>query len=230
MRSTAVIVVAAGAGSRMGGPLPKPYLMLGDHPILIHSLQSFDRLELLQQKVLVVSDALKHWVEKEFLPQWKMKDWKVVAGGASRKESTAKGLEAISSSCDSVLVHDGVRPFVSRSVIQQLLEKAQQGKNCIVAVPAKDTVKKVLGNRIEKTLARESLWLAQTPQAFSAATLRRAYQKVNGTDFAATDEASLVENLGEPVEVILGDPRNIKITTPQDLKLAEALLTEWEDA
>lgn len=223
MQQIGVIVVAAGQGSRMGGPLPKPYIMLGDKPLLAQTLSAFDRAGWFTDKVLVVGEDRLDFVKNEF------PSWKVVSGGESRQDSVRKGLEALSSSSEFVLIHDGVRPFISQSLLQSLVETVRQGEHCIAALPAKETLKNVKGAYVQTTLPRETVWMAQTPQAFRVESLRKAYQKIEGTNFVATDEASLIEHLGEAVQVVLGDPRNIKITTPEDFQLAQVLWAQWKE-
>ena len=230
MPKIGIIVVAAGSGSRMGGRVPKPFILLGKKPILVHTLNALDRSHLFAESVLVVSADRLSFVQKEFCPEWNIgKHWQVVPGGEQRQDSVARGLAALSSDCSYVLVHDGVRPFVPQTLLQGLITTVTAGRHCIAAIPAKDTLKKTDGTQIEHTVTRESVWLAQTPQAFVKQSLQQAYQKVAGTSFVATDESSVMEYVGETVTMVTGHPCNIKITTPEDLQLAEAILTHWKE-
>ena len=227
MPKCGIVVVAAGVGSRMGSLLPKPFVLLGGKPILAHTLAHLNKSSIFEEKILVVAKENLSFVKKELLSQYGLSGWEVVAGGERRQDSVEKGLNALGPSCDLVFVHDGARPFVSRRLLEALSEKGMSGVSCIAAIPAKDTLKKVAGIRIEKTVPREEFWLAQTPQGFKTEVLETAYRKVG--NHSVTDEASLVESTGEKVEVVLGDPQNIKITTQEDLILAEAILKNWEE-
>jgi len=227
MPKCGIVVVAAGVGSRMGSSVPKPFVLLGGKPILAHTLAHLNKSSIFEEKILVVAKENLSFIKKELLSQHGLSSWEVVAGGERRQDSVEKGLNALSPSCDLVFVHDGARPFVSQRLLQALSEKGMSGISCIAAIPAKDTLKKVAGIRIEKTVPREEFWLAQTPQVFKTEVLKKAYRQAGGRSM--TDEASLVESMGETVEVILGSPQNIKITTQEDLILAEAILKNWEE-
>jgi 2-C-methyl-D-erythritol 4-phosphate cytidylyltransferase len=153
--------------------------------------------------------------------------WVLEAGGARRQDSVRLGLERLDPDCEIVVVHDAVRPLVSPALIDRLAEAADRDGAAVAGLPVTDTIKIVApGRRVRSTPARDSLWAVQTPQAFRVALLREAHARGKKDGVEATDDAMLVERLGKTVAVLEGDPSNIKITTPEDLLLAEALLRE----
>jgi 2-C-methyl-D-erythritol 4-phosphate cytidylyltransferase len=151
---------------------------------------------------------------------------RVVAGGPTRAASVRAGLDALRRPVAIVLVHDGARPFVSRETIDGVIARARAGVGAVAAVPVTDTVKDVAERRITRSLARERLWRAQTPQGFPRAMLERAYAALANGDVAPTDDAELCERAGLPVEIVPDSPHNLKVTTPDDFRLAEALARE----
>jgi 2-C-methyl-D-erythritol 4-phosphate cytidylyltransferase len=203
-----VVLVAAGEGRRFGGP--KAFLDLEGRTLLERAAAPFASLA---DRVAVVREG--------DLGRARLDGWKVVAGGARRRDSVENGLAALDPETDVVLVHDAARPLVSRALVERVLAAASLHPAVVPAVPVTDTVKRVRGKAVVETLERASLVAVQTPQAFGVALLRRAL-RATGED--ATDEAALVEGLGEPVVTVEGDPRNIKLTTPLDLDLIRALL------
>lgn len=226
--SVIVLVPAAGMGRRMGAAVNKQYLTLADRPILAHTLAVFDHHPLID-RILVVSPAAEiDFCRAEVVERYAFrKVERIVAGGAERQDSVANGLaSAAPEDDDIVLVHDGVRPLFPAGLIAAVVATAKRVGGCVVGLPVKETVKVVAGGRIVSTPERGSLWLAQTPQAFPAAVLRRAYAEAAQDGFRGTDDASLVERLGLPVAMLPGSERNIKITTPEDLVLARAFLAE----
>ena len=162
---------------------------------------------------------------KEIVNKYKLsKVAKIVAGGKERQDSVAKGLACIGDGFNLVLVHDGVRPLVSQAVINRVIYAAKENGAAIAAVPIRDTIKAVSSEGwVDQTLERSKLWSVQTPQAFRYNLLKAAYAKAESDGFSATDEALLVEHLGHPVRVVKGSTQNIKITTPGDLDIAEAI-------
>jgi 2-C-methyl-D-erythritol 4-phosphate cytidylyltransferase len=224
--SVIVLIPAAGMGRRMGAAFNKQYLTLADRPILAHTLAIFDSHPLIN-RILVISPAAEiDFCRSEVVERYAFrKVAEVVSGGAERQDSVANGLAATTpDDGDIVLVHDGVRPFFPAALIPEVVATARQVGGCVVGVPVKDTVKRAADGQIRATLERRQLWLAQTPQAFPAAVLQRAYAQAAQDGFRGTDDASLVERLGLPVAMLLGSERNIKITTPEDLILARAFL------
>ena len=221
------IIAAAGTGSRMAGNRPKQFLQLAGTPIIFHTLKPFELCDSIHE-VIVVLPAEE---SAEFLAQAGKRGLRklarVVPGGATRADSVKRGLQAIrAATAEIIAVHDGVRPFVTVEEIAETIAAAQRDGAAILATPATDTIKVVEGGTVIKTLARQSLRQALTPQCFRYDLLRRAYDQADISDPSLTDESVLVERLGHPVTIVEGSARNIKITTPRDLLLAEALLHE----
>lgn len=226
MRSRAIIP-AAGMGKRMGAGINKQYLLLDGKPIVAHTITLFENAPFVDDIYLVIPEpeipyCREHVVERYGFSKVRL----IVPGGAERQHSVLNGLRAIQDAQDDdlILIHDGVRPFVPVHVLEKALEVARDHDGALVAVPAKDTVKTVVDGIITGTPPRESLWLAQTPQAFRYGVIRAAHEIAEAEGFLGTDDATLVERLGKDIHVVLGDYRNIKITTPEDLILAEAFL------
>jgi len=222
----AAIVVAAGKGIRMGGTEPKQFLELRGVPIIVHTLQRFEQCETINQVVLVLpADALAGFqslAEKFSL----RKISKVVAGGATRAQSVLSGLRAIDVA-EVVAVHDGVRPFVTSAEIDRVVETARTSGAAVLVAPVTDTIKEVSEQVIAQTLPRVNLRRALTPQSFRYEILKLAYEslseiEIEGTE--VTDDSFLVERLGVKPIAVEGSGQNIKITGPEDLALAEAIL------
>ena len=211
-----VVIVGAGQGVRLGSAVPKAFVLLNSKPLFEYSLKIFQDHSQIQEVVLVLP--------QEKLNSVSPKNYKVVVGGESRQDSVTNGLAALSATCEGVLVHDAARPFVTKAIVDRLLDGLEQGRNGIAAWPVSDTLKATEGDTIVQTIDRRNLWEAQTPQAFPVSVLKEALAKARKDNFVGTDEASLVERLKLPVEVVLGEATNIKITTKQDLELAEAIL------
>jgi 2-C-methyl-D-erythritol 4-phosphate cytidylyltransferase len=226
------IIAAAGTGSRMASDRPKQFLQLAGTPIIFHTLKPFELCDSIHE-VIVVLPAEE---SAEFLAQAGKRGLRklarVVPGGATRAESVKRGLQAIrAATAEIVAVHDGVRPFVTVAEIEETIAAAQRDGAAILATPATDTIKLVEGGRVVKTLPRQSLRQALTPQCFRYELLRRAYEQVDLSDPSLTDESVLVERLGLTVTIVEGSARNIKITTPRDLLIAETLLsTDYTDS
>jgi 2-C-methyl-D-erythritol 4-phosphate cytidylyltransferase len=203
-----VVIVAAGDGRRFGGP--KAFVDLEGMSLLERALSPFTSF---RDRVAVL--------RREDLPRVRLPGWRLVAGGARRRDSVANGIAALDPRTEVVLVHDAARPLVSAALVERLLKAVAVHPAVIPAVPVSDTVKRVRGDTVVETLDRAALVLVQTPQAFRVDLLRRALQR---DDTDATDEAVLVERLPEPVRTIAGDPLNLKVTTPRDLDLLRALV------
>ncbi|MBB5022379.1 2-C-methyl-D-erythritol 4-phosphate cytidylyltransferase [Desulfurispira natronophila] len=221
------LILAGGTGQRMGSAVPKQYLELSGRPVLQHTLQRFVDFCFFQRFVLVHRCEDQAWIEG-ILRQVETKyPVHLALAGSHRAESVLNGLEAVPSSVSGqVYIHDGVRPFVQRFHLEALSECLQQYAGAILACPAHDTVKEVARfPSIARTLDRRSLYLAQTPQAFELETIRHALRR--GTE-GLTDDASALERDGVDVAVVEGSRSNIKITTPEDMLLAEAILGQQE--
>jgi 2-C-methyl-D-erythritol 4-phosphate cytidylyltransferase len=218
-----VIIPAAGQGKRMGAGRNKLFLEIDGIPVFIHTLQVFEKDRNCSGVILVINDFEK----KDFQASLKKFGIKkvvgFVTGGEERQYSVYHGVQAITND-GIVLVHDGARPFLDVELINNLVEGAEHHGASVLAVPVKDTVKKVIGNKVKETVERTSLWAIQTPQAFRMPILRRAHEMAMKEGFLGTDDASLVERLGHDVIIIEGSYDNIKLTTPEDLFFADAIL------
>ncbi len=210
----------------MGSNIPKQFLTLGGLPVLVHTLRVLEAADSVGEIILVVPEADREFCLREIVTRHRLsKVNKIVAGGERRQDSVHHGLSAIDGDPDLVLVHDAVRPFLTREMIGGVLEQAAKHGAAVVAIPMRDTVKQVGTDRlIERTVDRRSLWLAQTPQAFRLALLREAHRKAEQEGIQATDDAQLVERLGHRVALVEGSAENIKITRPEDLAIGEAIL------
>jgi 2-C-methyl-D-erythritol 4-phosphate cytidylyltransferase/2-C-methyl-D-erythritol 2,4-cyclodiphosphate synthase len=224
----AAIIPAAGSGSRMGLHSPKQFFELEGTPILIHTLQVFQQADAVGHIVVVVPQDNCSPVA-ELVQEYELtKVFKVVSGGKYRQDSVLAGLEVLPREIELVLVHDGVRPFVPVSVIENCIDVAEKEGAAMAAIPVKDTLKAVLPDGvIEHTIDRTGVWQAQTPQAARISLLKKAFANVaENKSFVVTDEASLLEHINISVKVVEGSEKNIKITRPEDLFLAQAILME----
>jgi 2-C-methyl-D-erythritol 4-phosphate cytidylyltransferase len=223
------VIVAGGRGTRMISAVRKQYLTLTGVTIVAHTLMAFDRHPGLDRMVLVVPKNDLAWCRASVLaPLCLDHDVQLVAGGQRRQDSVFNGLNAVGVADGMVMIHDGVRPFVRLSLMNTLLAGAKISGGCIPAIPVTDTVKQVdARGTIIRTLNRQQIRLAQTPQTFSIQLIRDAYQVAGQRGFTATDDASIAEFAGQTVTVVPGDPDNIKITAPGDLLTAKAILAKW---
>lgn len=224
MKTTAVIL-AAGEAKRMMADKNKLFLELRK-PILIHTLEAFERNNKIDAIILVVNEKDKRGCE-ELLKHYPFKKLgKIVTGGKIRQESSYNGVFAANG--DIILIHDCARPFVSQECITNSINDVVKYGISVVAVPAKDTIKLGNGGFVKKTLDRSNLWIIQTPQTFKSEIIKEAHKKAREEGFMSTDDTSLAERLGYKVKITLGHYDNIKITTPDDLILAEKILTSNE--
>jgi 2-C-methyl-D-erythritol 4-phosphate cytidylyltransferase / 2-C-methyl-D-erythritol 2,4-cyclodiphosphate synthase len=223
---TVAIIPAGGAGRRLKAGIPKQYLSLNELPVLVHSLKVFGEAKVINEIILVVPESDIKFVREELIIKNDLqKVARIVAGGATRQDSVRNGIAAIDVKCDIVVVHDGVRPFVTPEMISRAVEVAREFQAAVIGVPAKDTIKETQDDDfIVKTVPRQNLWITHTPQAFQFTVLQQAYEAAYRDDYCGTDDASLVERIGLKVKMIAGSYENIKITTPEDLVIAEALL------
>lgn len=225
MRVNAVIV-AAGKGERMGALLPKPFLSLAGVPLLIHTLRSLAQSTLISKIVIVIAPEYETYC-RELLGSHGPFGLSscVVHGGPERQDSVRLGLAAVDAACEIVVIHDAARPFIAAEIIDQSITVAAECGGALVAVPVQDTIKRVgRDETVVETVPRQSLWLAQTPQTFRVALIREAHARAVAEGGPATDDAALVERMGGTVKIVPGDPRNFKITTPEDLRFAESML------
>jgi 2-C-methyl-D-erythritol 4-phosphate cytidylyltransferase len=219
-----VVVVAAGQGHRLGGEMPKQFLPVGGVPVLLRALRPFvGHPEVAQVVVVLPPDHAER--PPAFLASLTGGGLVIAPGGRERSDSVAAGLRVLAAECTVVLVHDGARPFVERGVIDAVIAHARAGEGAVAAVPVSDTLKEQTPGdppRVARTVPRDRLWRAQTPQGFPRRLLEEAYARAADPN-AATDDAALVEACGGAVRLVPDTPRNLKITTREDLAVAEAL-------
>jgi 2-C-methyl-D-erythritol 4-phosphate cytidylyltransferase len=225
MGKLGVVIVAGGKGTRMKTSDSKQYLPLGDRPIVVHTIQVFEHIPEVAEIILVVGEhditRNQDYVNKYQLSKVK----RIVTGGYQRQQSVSLGLDALSSEVEWVLVHDGVRPFVTADQVRACWHKAMDCDAAVLAVPVKDTIK--IANEdgyIISTPPRNSLWTIQTPQAFRLSLLQQAHREATLDHFLGTDDAMLIERMDKQVAIVEGDYYNIKMTTPEDMVWAAWIL------
>ena len=214
-----VIIVAGGKGLRMGGDVPKQFQLLGNQPVLMHTLQRFaDDCKDLQIILVLPQEQIEYWSDLGEKYHFGVEHW-IVAGGETRFHSVQNGLAQIPDDAEGVVaVHDGVRPLVSREVIGKCFEEARRKKAVVPVVPVVESLRHVSDGAVPRADYR----LVQTPQTFDIQLLKQAYRQPFSKDF--TDDASVVEAFGHPISMVEGNRENIKLTTPFDLKIAEAII------
>ncbi len=223
MPEVAVVIPAGGVGSRFGARTPKQFLRLGTMPILAATVQHFARHPAVRA---VVVAAPEPWVARAGRILGRVvthTPLTVVAGGRTRQDSVWLALQAAPEDVEIIVVHDAVRPMITRRLVDTVVRAAAAEGAAICALPLTETVKRVRAERVEATLDRSELWAVQTPQAFRADLLREAHEKARRDGVVGTDDAMLVERLGHPVRVVRGLAENVKITTPEDLRRARFL-------
>ena len=222
------LIPAAGKGSRMAHSVKKPYLKLAQKPILAHTIQRFEQNSAVDAIFVVVDQADFSECRTAVLRPYPFtKVQELVQGGETRQMSVYNGVRALSADVDFVIVHDGVRPFITDEVIFECLTAADECGAAVAAVPVKDTIKVANEDSfIVETPVRDRLWAVQTPQVFRKSLLEEAHQVAQARQLTATDDASLVEQLGFPVKLVKGSYANLKITTPIDLQVAEVLISD----
>jgi 2-C-methyl-D-erythritol 4-phosphate cytidylyltransferase len=224
-----VVVAAAGAGTRLGGAVKKQFLVLRDRPILVHTLQRFEHCPDVDEIAVAVPEPSIAEMET-LLSHYRLhKVSKITVGGEKRQDSVYNVLKRLPlRPPDIVLVHDGVRPFVESKRISHLVRACKEYDAAVLAVQPKDTIRRSAGGEFfDQTLDRNALWLVQTPQAFKAALLLKAFEKAKKEKFYSTDEAGLLEHMGVKARIVEGSYDNIKITTQEDLELGRLILERW---
>jgi len=216
------VIVAAGSGLRFGEM--KQIKDLGTKPLYLYSIQSFIDCDFIDEIVLVVPSDLLKTISNQISKI--SRQIKIVKGGKLRQDSVLAGIEGLSTDCNLVCVHDAARPFVKTDLIESTIIACEKNDGAVAAMPSYDTVKEVntSNNRITKTIARENIWLAQTPQAFHRKQLMRALLSASDNNIKVTDEATLLESLNYSIVVVEGNSNNLKITTQNDWELAELIL------
>ncbi len=220
------VIVASGEGKRMNGAVRKQYLDLAGRPILSHTLSVFNTCTLIDSIFLIVPKEDFAYCQNSVLAHFDLqKQVLLVAGGLRRQDSVYNGLQALDEATDTVVIHDGVRPFVQMDQLVACIAGAQTDGACILGIPASDTLKRINSSgQVVETLERDAVWMAQTPQAFDYDLIINAHNRARKHGYYGTDDAVLVERLGFRVKVIPGSIYNIKITIQEDLNLAEAIL------
>ena len=223
------IVLAAGAGRRIGGEVAKTYLPIAGRPLVLRTLDRMFAAKTVKQVVLVVAanemDRCDALLGAD--PQLRDRPYLLQTGGATRQQSAIRGLERIAAETDVVIIHDGARPFVSAALIDRCVESAAEKGAVVVGLPARDTIKVIGDDRlVRSTPARGSLWAIQTPQVFKKELIVAAHQQAERDGVEVTDDAMVVERLGKPVYVLEGERTNLKITLPEDIWLAEMMVRE----
>lgn len=223
LKSCGVVIVAAGSASRMGG-IDKVMAPLAGEPMIARTVRAFQECDAVKKIVVVTRQDLILPITRLCSGMSKVKA--VVAGGSSRQESVHLGLNALSGEVQLVAVHDGARPLVSWQLIDRVIRAANTYGAAAPAIPVKDTIKVVQGGMVKTTPDRSELCAVQTPQVFDFDLLRGALKKVEQEQLQVTDDCSAVEQMGMRVKIVEGDERNLKVTTPMDLKIAQMLLEE----
>ena len=223
MKASAIIV-AAGSGVRLGRSEPKAFVKIGGRTMLSYSLRVIASIATIKELVIAVPEGSESATRAEVTAAGIRIPAKITCGGAERQDSVRITLGLTSSESDLIVVHDAARPMATTTMFEACLEAAAQTGGAIAAIPLADTLKRVVDSAIAQTIARAGLWQAQTPQAFRRDALIAAHRRAVDQRIVATDDADLVERNGTRVEVIEGSTANIKITTPSDLAIAEALV------
>ena len=230
MMQATVLIPAAGTGRRMGGSVSKQYLELIGKPILAHTLALFENHPLIDNIYLIVPPNDLSYCQQQIVDRYGFNEVRrIVAGGDKRQDSVKNGLDALAKDGLNqpqrpILIHDGARPLFDCKRLSTLIDIVCQTGACTIGVPVKDTIKDVENNKITGSPDRNRLWQAQTPQGFQYQLIKEAFDQAAADGFIATDDASLLERLGHPVQILEGDYRNIKVTTPEDILIAVALL------
>jgi len=223
-KSISAIIAAGGSGNRFGGEIPKQFMDLENEPVVIRSIFPFLEMDYLKSIAVAVPAEWMDWMRDQIKDRKWSKYVKVVQGGAHRGESVYAGLEIVKDS-DVVHIHDAARPFLTKKMLTEAAKKAWEYGGAAVAVPVKDTLKKEDEGLIVSTVSRENLWQVQTPQTFRTKVILKAYKIAMNLGFQGTDDCVLLERLtGIKVKLVQGSELNIKITQPEDFKLAAAIV------
>lgn len=220
------IIAAAGMSNRMKSKINKQFIYINDKPILAHTLEKFETCKYIDEIIVVAKEDEINYCKKEIVKRYRFnKVSKIVRGGKERQDSVYNGILALDERTGIVISHDGARPFVKTENIVDSIEGAFKYNACVVGTPVKDTIKVVKNDQdIDCTPKRNFLWAAQTPQSFKKEIIMEGYRRAIEDDFVGTDDSVLVERLGIDVKMIMGSYENIKITTPEDIIIAESIL------
>lgn len=223
---TDALIAAAGKGQRMGGRVRKQFISLRGMPLLYYALKPFEEFEGIEHMYLVLDEGDFDYCKREIIQKYGIKKVvQLVPGGDRRQDSVWNGLTAMEGHCDVVIVHDGVRPFVSPGILNRLMAAMKDVQAVVTAIPARDTIKRVDGRgNVLDTLQRNTLFHIQTPQGFRYEVIKEAYKRAFKEGIRGTDDAYFVERMGIQVKVVEGSYFNIKITTPEDIAMAHYIL------
>jgi 2-C-methyl-D-erythritol 4-phosphate cytidylyltransferase len=220
------IVPSAGLGKRFGPGTNKPFHPLMDKPLIVWALEVFQRMAEIKEVIPVLKEADMEEGIGTFERYNLSKIRKIIPGGKERQDSVYNGLKAVTGKVDIVLIHDGARPIIDQGIVKDALRGLSGFDGAVVGVPVKDTIKEVHDHVVRKTLRRDAMWAVQTPQLFRYDSITRAYDKAMEEGFYSTDDSALLERSGGTVRMVTGSYSNIKITTPEDMAIAEILLKE----
>ena len=226
MKEYEVILLAAGQGKRMQASRNKILLHLMGKPVILYALKTFLK-DPLCKHIILVTQADEQDLLRETIRKVRTRDCaiSIIPGGCERQHSVYNGLKALKHPENIVMVHDGARPFVSRAQLKELHAKVLETRTAILGVPVKDTIKRVYSGTVQETIPRDTLWQIQTPQVFYGNDLLEAHEKAREEGFLGTDESSLMEKYSDlPVAMVLGSYENIKLTTPDDMLIGEAIV------
>ena len=223
MKNVSALIVAAGSGSRMKADIPKQFLRLGKRTVLYHSICQFLKISGISEIIVIGPPGYLESPEmSESIPVSRV-PISVIAGGEKRQDSVFNGLKAIHNDSKIVTIHDGARPLVQADLIQKSIDLCTDFDGAIVAAPSINTLKDVRNNQITQTLDRAVIWQAQTPQTFRRSIIEKAYQYAFDNHFTTTDDAAFVEAVGGKIAIVASNSRNLKITNPEDLLIAQTL-------
>ena len=228
--SVSAVIVAAGNSKRMDDGIDKLAVELNGKPLLAWTISRFESTEIIDEIIVVTREDEIEKVKELTLSEGFRKVSSIIKGGAFRQQSTQNGLNATSDDSTVVLVHDGARPLIRTSDIERIAESAEENGAALLALPSKESVKEVHDGRVTKTLPRELIWLAQTPQGFRKELLQEALSSAEKEGYVGTDEASLVERIGKEVAVVEGHGSNIKVTVSSDIRVVQSLLEGEEES
>ena len=222
-----VVIVSAGRGSRMKADINKQFLKLQNKEVIAHTIDKFYNNENIGEIIVVVREDKAEFFKINIIEKYGYKNIKIAFGGSERQDSVYNGLKMVDENCKIVLIHDGARPFVNNETIDSAIESAKENKCVIVGVPVKDTIKVIdENNNVCDTPDRSTLWSIQTPQVFDYSLIMKAHEKAREDNYYGTDDSMLMEYFGQKVKVVEGSYNNIKITTPEDLKIGEEILRD----
>jgi len=225
-----VIIAAAGMSNRMGSKINKQFISIDNKPILAHTLEKFEKCKYIDEIIVVSKEEEVEYCRKQIVKKYGFKKvTNIVRGGKERQDSVYNGILALNERTDIVLTHDGARPFVKLESIEEGVRGVVEYGACVIGVPVKDTIKVITqSNEVHHTPKRDLLWAAQSPQCFWVQLLKEGYEMASEEGIIGTDDSSLVEKIGQPIKMIMGSYDNIKITTPEDLIIADSFLKDRE--